>query len=434
MSRSLDAILSQPWAIEPGWLDIISAIAQREGEIEQALQLREHRTELLDSMPGERMDGTARVRIRDGVAIVPAIGPIIRYGNMFSKVSGAQSLQSLAQDFRVAVESPDVGAIVLYADGPGGQASGINEFANQVFEARNKKRVVGYVAGMAASAHYWFTSALSEIVIDATAELGSIGVVFGYTDRTEADKKSGRQRVEVVSARAPLKRAKPTEDAGLREIQARANAMEDVFLRAVARNRGVDVGTVETDFGRGGILVGQAAVDAGLADRLGNFESLISELAGSASKAKRSYFAMPKSQTEGVPAAEDKPVTAESIKADYPQVAASLIQEGVDAQAEKKIKEGDVLKAEAAEAERTRITAILDLAGASLSEEASKAISGGDSPESYAMAALKEARALGVSLSDIAADSTEVPHAPKPGNQSAASVWDAVANKKQETL
>jgi len=441
MNRALDHILSQPWAIQPDWLEVISGIAQREGDIHAVMDQREQRFEALDAMPGDRLEGATRVRVRDGVAIVQAIGPLIRYGNLFSMVSGTQSLQMLAQDFRTALESPEVQAIILYADGPGGQAAGIHEFANQVFDARaGDKPVVAYVAGMAASAHYWFTSAASEIVIDATAELGSIGVVFGYTDYSEADKKAGRKRIEVVSSRAPLKRAAPTEEKGLQEIQARANAIEEVFLQSVARNRGVTVETVASDFGQGGILVGQAAVEAGIADRLGDFESLLTELAGSASNHQRSYF-MSKSN-HGAPAAEKtgtvtleaSPITVESVKFESPEVAAALIKEGEDKQAaaygEIK-KSGEDIQSEATKAERTRISTILDLAGANLSDETAKAIKDGDTPEAYAMAAMKAARERGVSLTDIAADSTEAPPDPK-GNQeaSASALWDASIPKE----
>jgi len=135
MTRALDAILAQPWAIYEPWLETLSDISQREGDLAAAIAKREQRFELLDAMPGARLDGTARVRVRDGVAVIPAIGPIIRFGNLFSEVSGAQSLQSPAQDFRTALDAPEVKAILLYADGPGGQAAGIHEFADQMFQA-----------------------------------------------------------------------------------------------------------------------------------------------------------------------------------------------------------------------------------------------------------------------------------------------------------
>jgi ClpP class serine protease len=51
-----------------------------------------------------------------------------------------------------------------------------------------------------------------------------------------------------------------------------------VFIAAVARGRGVSVEKVLSDFGRGDVLIGQAAVDAGLADSVGTLDSLLAEL------------------------------------------------------------------------------------------------------------------------------------------------------------
>jgi len=43
-------------------------------------------------------------------------------------------------------------------------------------------------------------------------------------------------------------------------------------------NRGKSVATVLSDFGKGGMFVGQGAVKAGLADRVGTFEGVLAEL------------------------------------------------------------------------------------------------------------------------------------------------------------
>jgi capsid assembly protease len=49
-------------------------------------------------------------------------------------------------------------------------------------------------------------------------------------------------------------------------------------VEAVATYRGVTTQRVLSDFGKGGIFVGQAAVKAGLADRIGSFEGVLAEL------------------------------------------------------------------------------------------------------------------------------------------------------------
>ena len=413
MSRAIDAVLSRPWAVLPEMLETIAEMAQRQGDISAAIERRESRAQALDSRPGEAMDGTRAVRIRDGVAVVSAIGPIMRYANLMSEVSGAQSLQSLSEDFRAAVESPAVHSILLEIDGPGGEASGINEFSKQVFDARAIKPVVAYVSGMAASAHYWIASSASKIIVDAAAEIGSIGVVFGYTDYSEADRKAGKQRIEVVSSRAPMKRANPLEDAGRQEIQGRANAIEEVFIQSVARNRGVSTSVVERDFGRGGILVGQAAVNAGLADRLGDFESVIIELANVAGATKRGFFAM----------SDIQPTTTAAVAAEVPP---AIEQETIQAAASVPQPNPHAIAAEAVAGERARIVAIMDAAPAGYQAEARRAILGGATAEQFALSVLNLAKQRGVSLADIAADATSAPPSSPPSAESSSrSVWDS---------
>ena len=54
-------------------------------------------------------------------------------------------------------------------------------------------------------------------------------------------------------------------------------------MEAVAEYRSVDVNTVLSEFGQGGVLVGAAAVAAGMADSVGTLEDLLTELNSSRS-------------------------------------------------------------------------------------------------------------------------------------------------------
>jgi hypothetical protein len=72
-----------------------------------------------------------------------------------------------------------------------------------------------------------------------------------------------------------MKRPDPTTEDGKAEIQRTVDALGEIFVGTVARNRGVSADTVLSDFGRGGVYVGQAAVDAGLADEVGSYESVL---------------------------------------------------------------------------------------------------------------------------------------------------------------
>lgn len=150
-----------------------------------------------------------------------------------------------------------------------------------VYGARGKKKIVGYVGGYGASAAYWIASACAEVVVNESAVLGSIGTIAAIPD--PAVEHAGE--VVFVSSQSPRKHADPTTEQGAADIQALLDALSDVFVAAVARNRGVDAETVLSSFGQGGLFVGQASVEAGLADRLGSFEGVLAELGRRATEA-----------------------------------------------------------------------------------------------------------------------------------------------------
>lgn len=131
--RAFELAASQPWLMLPEHLENLLAIAERMGD-PQALVTRE----------GERLNKARTVTVRNGVAIVPVTGPIFRYANLFTEISGATSTQVLATDIQRALDDPAVRSIVLNIDSPGGVASGINELAELVYEGRKRKRIVTY--------------------------------------------------------------------------------------------------------------------------------------------------------------------------------------------------------------------------------------------------------------------------------------------------
>ena len=131
---------------------------------------------------------------------------------------------------------------------------------------------------MAASAAYWLASASSEMVITNTGELGSIGVVAIFRDTSAKDEKQGIQNIEVVSSVSPNKRLDPKTSEGKQLIQNVVDELANIFVETVATNRNVSVDDVLNNFGKGGMLVAQSAITAGMADKIGSFENLISSL------------------------------------------------------------------------------------------------------------------------------------------------------------
>src|SRR5690242_6636329 len=120
---------SVPWLITEEAFRTVLAIAEREHlDPELARQIREEREtrpSAVAARAGKPLDGAERVSVRDGVALLPVLGPIVRRGGFFSDVSGASSIARLATDFHTALADPQIRAILLVVDSPGGEANGV---------------------------------------------------------------------------------------------------------------------------------------------------------------------------------------------------------------------------------------------------------------------------------------------------------------------
>ncbi|MBX9725966.1 MAG: S49 family peptidase [Rickettsiales bacterium] len=279
--RAWNKATSEPWAITQPALETILEIAERENEKPEAVAAR----------LGKELQNTHTVIERDGVAVIPVTGPLFRYANIFTAISGATSYEILAQDFTVALDNPDINAIILNIDSPGGEVNGCAELANMIFAARGKKPIIAYASGDAASGAYWIASAADQVVASETSGLGSIGVVAVY--RGARPDKNAPTTIEIVSSQSPFKRLNPETDEGRAKLQTRIDAMAEVFVQTLARNRGIEIAQVLEQFGGGDILIGAHAVNAGLADRIGSLEKLIAEFSASSNPALQRGFLLP---------------------------------------------------------------------------------------------------------------------------------------------
>jgi ClpP class serine protease len=278
--RLLNFLAEQKWAITEECLRHMESIYL--AHLARKANGERFDKEALEKELGKPLDNTRTVTIRNGVATIPIEGPIFRYADFFSEISGATTYETLAKDFGGAMADPQVKDVVLYVNSPGGQVDGCNEFSNMIFEARDKgKRIIAYVSNEAASAAYWIASAADEVVIDDTATVGCIGVILGVG----SDSQDGKTK-RFISSQTPHKRPDPNKEKGADQIQTVADDLCQVFLDTVARNRGLTPAKAEEDFCAQWLYVGQKAVEAGLADRIGSYESVLEELQGDASSVR----------------------------------------------------------------------------------------------------------------------------------------------------
>jgi ClpP class serine protease len=265
----LAAIRSQPWAIMPAYLDAIEAVALRMIEHPMLIEVErdghQARFEAASARMGERAPGTRTAALRDGVGSLPVFGPIFPRASGLS-TSGATTIDVLAADLRALEASSDVRTILMTIDSPGGAVAGIHDFGQLV--ASISKPVSVHVTGQCCSAAYWIASqAPGGISLDPTGIVGSIGVCMSTSFQENADA-AGRRSIDIVSSGAPNKRPDLSTEEGRDALRPTLDALEAVFIAAVAKGRGTTEATVRADFGKGGTLTGKDAKAVGMVDRV----------------------------------------------------------------------------------------------------------------------------------------------------------------------
>jgi len=202
---------------------------------------------------------------------------------MDSGINGRKTsayLRKLARD-------PDVKAVVLRADSPGGDPLPSDLVANaiRILKAAGKPVIVSQ-GDLAASGGYWISMDGTEILTTPMTVTGSIGVISGWIWNDGFAEKMGITS-DIVSrgahadlfanVRVPLLGGIPhramTEDE-LSRSETVIRSMYDDFVGAVATGRNMDKDAVE-EVAQGRVWMGGDAIEKGLCDSFGTLDDAI---------------------------------------------------------------------------------------------------------------------------------------------------------------
>lgn len=220
----------------------------------------------------EEPDPAEKAKAAPTVGVVRIEGPLAQRAaaDLCAYVDG---YDAIAARFALALEEAD--GVLMVIDSPGGDVAGLEEAVSRMKRAKDSsgKRVVAYVDEMAASAAYWIASGLAdEIVVPQSGRVGSIGCIGAAVDMTGAAEAAG-ERWTVVREPAGKAECMPFAPIGAlaeERLGATVKAAAGRFYKAVSKARGLSTKDVR---GLNGAMVeGRAAVDAGLADRVGTLE------------------------------------------------------------------------------------------------------------------------------------------------------------------
>lgn len=269
--RALEAM---PWAIERGKLQaVLELVELRAGG--GKFTAEEVRARIGDPKPQPRSKTLGKI------AVLPLYGVIAQRMDLFSEMSGGTSTQRFANDFDAAMADPDVGAIVIDVDSPGGNVAGTPELAARIYDARGQgKKIIAVANSLMASAAYWIGAAADELVASPSAMVGSIGVFTVHVDESAQDELIGL-KYTIISAGKYKTEANPYEplspDAGA-ALQDWVDEYYTMFVNAVAKYRGVKAIDVRNGYGEGRVLTAKAALAAGMVDRVDTLEGTLRRL------------------------------------------------------------------------------------------------------------------------------------------------------------
>jgi protease-4 len=214
------------------------------------------------------------------IAIIGVEGMLMnaRSGGLLEPTENAMSL--FVQQLDKAADDPQVKAVVLRVNSPGGTVSASDAMYELVqrFKSSTHKPVIAAAQELDASGAYYVSCAADKIVAQPTSIVGSIGVIFETFDLQGTMSKLGIRPGNYKSAAhkdigSPFRDPTPDEQAIMQNLVDQYYAR---FRSVVSTNRHLSTDpatyTMLTD---GRIFSGEQALELGLVDKIGLLDDAI---------------------------------------------------------------------------------------------------------------------------------------------------------------
>ncbi|MBS3105964.1 signal peptide peptidase SppA [Candidatus Woesearchaeota archaeon] len=192
-----------------------------------------------------------------------------------SRVSSTDAVELIEK----ADKNPNIKAIILEINSPGGSAVASEEIANAV--RKTNKTTVAWIREVGASGGYWIASAADHIVANRVSITGSIGVIASYLEFPGLLEEYNVTYQRLVSGKykdigSPFREMTAEE----KEIfQQNLDEIRDYFVSEVAKNRNLNKKDVDK-IANGLFYLGVQAKELGLVDELGGKGEAIAYVEG----------------------------------------------------------------------------------------------------------------------------------------------------------
>lgn len=227
---------------------------------------------------GEKLPETYIV---NNIGIIPVSGPLIQHASLLDKMCGATSYDWLVEQLDLVMREAEVEQVILHFDTPGGQRVGCAEAAQRVFEVADsgRKPIYAYTDSQMCSAGYYLAAACNGIFCSGSSYIGSIGVIMGFIDTSEAMKQMGYKAEYIVSGKYKGT-AMPGSSLSEAQRQYLQDLVDDAFVEFsgwVSQHRP----GVARESMQGQVFHGLQSVPAKLADDImPDLETIVFELSG----------------------------------------------------------------------------------------------------------------------------------------------------------
>jgi protease-4 len=219
-------------------------------------------------------DGRVRTAEKGSkVGVIYAEGEIVD-GEGDSASIGGDKLARAIRKFRF---DPDIKAIVLRVNSPGGSALASEVIRSELESTQKMKPIVVSMGTVAASGGYWISTTANRVFAEPGTITGSIGV-FGLLPNVQKlanDNGVFWNPIETSPYSDLFSIARPKTDAELAVIQGAIDRIYDDFLKHVSDARHLPVDSVK-EIAQGRVWSGTQAVKLHLVDEIGGLQTAIS--------------------------------------------------------------------------------------------------------------------------------------------------------------
>lgn len=216
-----------------------------------------------------------------GLAVLSIDGATISKSSWFSRYLGITSYEDIKERISEMADNPDVKAILLSLDTPGGHANGVSKLSSFIRSVSTKvKPIFTHADGSMASAGLWYGSAGTNVSVDPEGKIGSLGVIAVHMEYTKMLEEIGIK--PTVFRTSPYKALgspyeKLTEEAET-EIKRELDMMHKSFVSAVASNRDLTSSYVQDKVATGRMFSAEESLALKLADHSLSLDEVVARL------------------------------------------------------------------------------------------------------------------------------------------------------------